>query len=211
MSSLATDSDSALDPTPGDGASDGETPGSPDGTGEPVAPAEPTGTDAGAEATGDSAADSGEASGDPLADVLPVEWQAKLWRDVPTWRAVLAALFVGALWVVIVVGLADIPLAAAVLCLVVFASFEELFFPMRYTLTARDATARCVLRVKRMPWTSVKKCYVDGNGIKLSPFDRPTKLETFRGIYLRFDEAAGFTRDRLVPIVKQLRDRAHDR
>lgn len=155
-----------------------------------------------------------DADSAPLPEALPVEWQARLWRDVPMWRAVLAVVTLGAVWVLIVLGLADLPggpLAAAILCIVAFTSVEELFFPMRYRLTETEATARCLTRFKRMPWTAVNKCYVDRNGIKLSPFDRQTKLETFRGIFLRFNDADGFTRDRLVPLIKGLRDRAHAR
>jgi hypothetical protein len=35
-------------------------------------------------------------------------------------------------------------------------------------------------------WSIYRSCYPDKNGILLSPFVRPSRLENFRGIYLMF-------------------------
>lgn len=43
----------------------------------------------------------------------------------------------------------------------------------------------CCYRLER-PWSTFRSFYVDANGVLLSPFAHPTRLENFRGIYLRF-------------------------
>lgn len=43
----------------------------------------------------------------------------------------------------------------------------------------------CCYKLER-PWDTFRSFYVDTNGVLLSPFAHPTRLENFRGIYLRF-------------------------
>jgi hypothetical protein len=37
-------------------------------------------------------------------------------------------------------------------------------------------------------WTEFRSYYKDKNGVFLSPFPRPTRLENYRGLYIRFSE-----------------------
>jgi hypothetical protein len=36
-------------------------------------------------------------------------------------------------------------------------------------------------------WSQFRSCYPDKNGILLSPFAHPSRLENFRGLYLMFE------------------------
>jgi hypothetical protein len=38
----------------------------------------------------------------------------------------------------------------------------------------------------RKKWSQYRSCYPDKNGVLLSPFVRPSRLENFRGTYIRF-------------------------
>jgi hypothetical protein len=62
------------------------------------------------------------------------------------------------------------------------------FLPTRFTLDAQGATRRCLGVERRMPWTRVRRASPDRRGVLLSPLPYPSRLETFRGLYLRFAE-----------------------
>ena len=39
------------------------------------------------------------------------------------------------------------------------------------------------------PWSDFRSFYADRNGVLLSPFARPSRLENFRGVYVRFGDS----------------------
>ena len=41
-------------------------------------------------------------------------------------------------------------------------------------------------RAQRVPWTRVKRVAVHREGVHLSPFPKPSRLDSFRGTFLRF-------------------------
>ena len=43
----------------------------------------------------------------------------------------------------------------------------------------------CCYKMERA-WSTFRSYYVDRNGVLLSPFSKPTRLENFRGVYVRF-------------------------
>lgn len=60
------------------------------------------------------------------------------------------------------------------------------FLPYHYHCTHEYLVVKaCCYNVER-PWSSFRSNYIDKNGILLSPFSKPTRLENFRGIYVRF-------------------------
>jgi len=84
---------------------------------------------------------------------------------------------------------------------VMAAAFAEYLFPMHYALSHESAVCRMLLKSSEIRWADVKRCYLDDLGVKLSPLDRKSRLEVFRGVYLRF---AG-NEDEVVETVKALR------
>lgn len=86
--------------------------------------------------------------------------------------------------------------------LLVMASLAEYVFPIRYQLDSQGAQARTLTGFTRIEWRRVKKYYLDDGGIKLSPLSRQTRLEAYRGVYLRF----GNRRDDVMDAVKEIRD-----
>ncbi len=71
--------------------------------------------------------------------------------------------------------------------LVLLGSLADFLFPVTYVLTTDGAACNMLFKSSRIRWERVKHCYVDAKGIKLSPLDRISKLEAFRGVYLRFN------------------------
>jgi len=77
-------------------------------------------------------------------------------------------------------------LAAALL----IASVSDYLFPLTFTLTDEAAEARGPLHRRRLPWAQVRRVSRDNLGLKLSPLPQPSRLDAFRGIYLRFADNA---------------------
>ena len=68
-------------------------------------------------------------------------------------------------------------------------SLSEYIFPIRYTLTAQSASARCGLSVLEIRWADVRHAYLTDDGIKLSPLSaKNSRFESLRGVFLRFGD-----------------------
>jgi hypothetical protein len=84
---------------------------------------------------------------------------------------------------------------------VMFASLAKFYFPTTYRLTDDRITIKTMTQTLHKDWAIYRSCYPDNNGILLSPFVRPSRLENFRGIYLMFsgnrDEVIQFVRERI--------------
>ena len=73
-------------------------------------------------------------------------------------------------------------LAAAVL----LPSLASFFLPVRYALYASHITVTTQFHRVSRSWDEFQRCEVDSRGVFLSPFERPSRLDNFRGLYLRF-------------------------
>ncbi|MDP6778292.1 MAG: hypothetical protein QGI83_16170 [Candidatus Latescibacteria bacterium] len=75
------------------------------------------------------------------------------------------------------------------------------YVPTRYRLDD-DGVEVSFLGVERVtPWSRIRRIRSDRRGAFLSPFDRPSRLDAYRGVYLRFsgnrDEVMRFVCHRL--------------
>ena len=76
------------------------------------------------------------------------------------------------------------------------------FLPFHYHCGISSLVVKtCCHKVER-PWSAFHSHYVDRNGVLLSPFTLPTRLENFRGVYVRFgkhppEEIVDFIRNKL--------------
>ena len=84
---------------------------------------------------------------------------------------------------------------------VLFASLAKYYFPTSYRLTARKVIIKTTTQTLVKDWSAYRSFYRDKNGILLSPFIEPSRLENFRGAYLicrdNIDEVSSFVRERL--------------
>lgn len=83
--------------------------------------------------------------------------------------------------------------------LLLASSVADFLFPVRYTLTSAGAEVRGLASAHAIAWSAVRRCYQDAEGLKLSPLPRWTRLERFRGVYLRF---AG-NREQVIAVVQE--------
>jgi hypothetical protein len=111
--------------------------------------------------------------------------------------SILVVLFLLVVWLVVYLTTSSIFLTGLSV-VIMLASLASFFVPTRYELDQEKVGIHYVLGKKEKPWSAFRSFYVDKNGVLLSPFPRPSRLENFRGIYVRFDQ----NKDRVVDFVK---------
>ncbi|MCW5939256.1 MAG: hypothetical protein KF884_03000 [Fimbriimonadaceae bacterium] len=114
----------------------------------------------------------------------PLEWEVRMWERVPGKRPILLSV---ALAVALIgqwytkswlVGLAAF--------MAIVATTAEMWFPLKYRLDENEARVRCGLSVTAIRWANIKRLIEVEGGIRLSPLDRASRLDAFRGVHLRF-------------------------
>jgi hypothetical protein len=81
---------------------------------------------------------------------------------------------------------------------ILFGSLLSFYFPTAYRLTEDEIIVKSKMQTLRKKWSQYRTYYPDKNGVLLSPFLRPSRLENFRGFYLRF----WYNRDEVIDFVK---------
>jgi hypothetical protein len=71
--------------------------------------------------------------------------------------------------------------------LILSGALSPYFLPTDYALYAGGGESRFIGVTRRFTWSQYRTFYPDSHGVLLSPFAKPSRLENFRGIYLRFD------------------------
>ena len=65
-------------------------------------------------------------------------------------------------------------------------SLSSFFFPTTFTVDEKKVTIKYVFSMKERNLSAFRKSYPERNGILLSPYLSPSRLENFRGFYLRY-------------------------
>ncbi len=85
--------------------------------------------------------------------------------------------------------------------LVLAVSLRQFFLPTTFHLCDQAVVSRFLWFEKRRDWKQLKSYFPDRNGVLLSPFSGPSRLENFRGFYLiganRRPEVMQFIRNKL--------------
>ena len=82
--------------------------------------------------------------------------------------------------------------------LVMFASLAKFYFPTFYRLTDEKIMVKTTTQTLHKEWSIYRSYYPDKNGVLLSPFVRPSRLENFRGLYIMFNK----NREEVIEFVK---------
>ena len=93
------------------------------------------------------------------------------------------------------------PLGPIAAVMVMLGSLADFLFPVRYEITSTGAACKMFLKSAEMRWENVRRCYLNRDGVKLSPLDRASGLEAFRGVHLRFNGNA----ERVIEAVRSMR------
>jgi hypothetical protein len=107
-----------------------------------------------------------------------------------------------------------------VICAIVYISFKEIFWvvlsllfllvslspfflPTKFTLNNNEVIVKRVFTLTR-PWDRFRGFYWDNNGVQLTPFTYPSRLDSYRGLFLKFDknkdDVIGFIKEHLSPV-----------
>ncbi len=71
---------------------------------------------------------------------------------------------------------------------VLVASLSKFLFPSYYTLDTVGIECRHLGRCQMRRWVEFRRIDVRNNGLFLSPFIRPSRLDSFRGFFLPFHQ-----------------------
>ncbi len=116
-------------------------------------------------------------------DVEGVEWHSYPVRENRK-KALLAVFFLLFFWSSIYFTLGLFWLLISLLLL--GGSVLPFFTVTRYKLDGEGVTVKKPFYTIRRGWGHFRSYYPDGNGILLSPFSEPSRLENFRGLYIRY-------------------------
>ena len=105
---------------------------------------------------------------------------------VENWRkSVLLGLFLVLLLLFIYVGF-QLIYVVVLSAVFLIGSLYKYFLPFHHQFDAdKVIITSCCYKLER-PWETFRSFYTDANGVLLSPFAHPTRLENFRGVYVRF-------------------------
>lgn len=71
---------------------------------------------------------------------------------------------------------------------IMFGSLSTFFLPTSYAMDEKGVYIKTLSGIRSGNWEKYRSFYPDKNGVFLSPFTRPRRIENFRGIYIRFSE-----------------------
>jgi hypothetical protein len=144
----------------------------------------------------ESVDDQSAASEQPHEEVL-LSWETHPAKDRP-----LVAVIVGTFLVVLaclVYLWTESWFFVAITALVLWGSLSQFYVRTKFVFTGNKVKVHYVVNKIEKEWSQYRSFYEDKNGVLLSPFLRPSRLENFRGLYVRF----AHNRDQVMEIVKQ--------
>ena len=114
------------------------------------------------------------------------------WTCHPVRHRPVTGILVGGLVVLLVVG-AQLSFGDRVLTeislIVQSLSVSPFYLPTRYRIADDKASIRSIFGRKEKSLKLYRRLAADHRGVLLSPFDRPSRLDRFHGLNLRFDSA----------------------
>jgi len=101
-------------------------------------------------------------------------------------KSILVSVFLVILWAAVYI-ITNSVLFLVLAVVIMLGSLSPFYLPTRYELTEDKVKVNYVFHSMEKSWTSYRSYYPDKNGVLLSPFPRPSRLESFRGVYIRFE------------------------
>lgn len=122
-----------------------------------------------------------------------IEWTSHPVRSRPVAGAV-AGLFVVTCVTLVQYGFGD-PLMTFFSAAVLVLSVAPFYLPTSYAIAEDTVTIRTPFSRKEKRLSLFRRIQADRHGVLLSPFDRPSRLDRFHGLNLRFEAR---DRDRII-------------
>jgi hypothetical protein len=111
-------------------------------------------------------------------------WTCHPLREEPVLKSILLGAAIAGSCAVMTVSLGS-AVYGAISLVVLLGATMDYFLPTRYVIDAEGAAwKRLVWR--RRPWTAFRRVVRHPDGVFLSPFRQQSRLDSFRGVFLRF-------------------------
>lgn len=130
-----------------------------------------------------------------MSDISILRWSSHPFKRKKL-TSLLVVLCLLAVWISVYLTTFSV-LMTAISFIILTGALSPFFLPTNYELTSDKIKVRFLFSQKEKEWSYYRSFYVDKNGVLLSPFEGPSRLENFRGIYIRFDQ----NRDQVVEFV----------
>ncbi len=136
----------------------------------------------------------------PPPTASELRWTVHPLRDEPPVKTILLILII--LGLSILVGIAfNTPAYGFLSAVLLTASMSRYFLPTRYALQENTVLIAHLGTRRTIPWSRIRRHSVLPDGVFLSPFASPHRLDPFRGCFLRLranrDEVIDYVQTRL--------------
>ena len=125
------------------------------------------------------------------------------WVSLPAqhapWKGLVLALVVAATAAAVFLGTQS-PGWTLLSVILLLVGVHDFLLPTTYQLSEEGVSSRILWYRQHKPWSSCRSYWVDAHGVLLSPFPERSRLESHRGLYLRF---AGADRQAVVRFVRR--------
>lgn len=122
----------------------------------------------------------------------------------------LVSIFIAVVVVVVYFATDHSVLFSVLAFLVLTGSLASFYFPTRYKMTEDEIIIKTKMQTLVKKWSQYRTYYVDKNGVLLSPFVRRSRLENFRGIYIKFwynkEDVVAFVKERIETAKQEVRE-----
>ena len=120
----------------------------------------------------------------------PLQWQAHPWHQESPLRStsLLVIIFIVATIAAWSFGQILYGLGSALLLLV---STSRYLLPTRFQVDRHGVTTIHLWRTRRLDWQQIARIDVHRDGLFLSPFRQPSRLDGFRGLFVRYADNSG--------------------
>lgn len=113
-----------------------------------------------------------------------LSWKVHSFVENPI-KSLLLLLFISTILSIIYISFQSIVYLFLSACILIGPLYKY-FLPYNYHCGVDTLSVSTCCSNTDRSWNTFRSSYVDKNGILLSPFAKPTRLENFRGIYVRF-------------------------
>jgi len=125
-----------------------------------------------------------------------LEWKTHPLKKRPM-AATLVTIFIFVI-AILVYSMTESKIFPTLALVVLFASLAKFYLPTRFLLDDRYIMIKSTTQTIKKEWINFRSFYPDKNGVLISPFLEPTRMENFRGLYLIFDN----NKDEVITFVK---------
>jgi len=113
-----------------------------------------------------------------------LSWTSHPARERPVAAAMVSVLVLGVFY--LVYSATQNALMVLIAVLIFLISLSTFFFPTRYNVDEKKVTIKYLYTFKERNLSAFRTVYPGRRGVLLSPFLEPSRLENYRGFYLRY-------------------------